>query len=276
MKLKPLTTVLIFILSANPFSLFAESKILTEQDMKTIEDRVEKELADKKNDPTKKYFINIATAREAYQFRFFDKADHYYSNAIALNVKEDKTEAYINRIAIAIVSKDKKRISDTYNEAKNYFEKNKKLQTKEVTYYLTSIEQSLSSTDPGAAKIQGFYGMYTTDENFKNLLKSKQYEKAFSLLNPEGMKTSEDSLRITSYDTLNVMLNKKNVKELHCNKEFKEFPDAYAYSTLICGLLNDYLKTGTFSANRMKRAETYFKEEAQEKKYLLDMVREIK
>lgn len=273
---KKINYFLLISISVFSTNVFSQSKVITSSKLKMIEDRVAKELADHKNDPSKKFLLNMLAARETYQFRFYEKSFNYYSNAIAINVPENKTEAYINRIAISILDKDKKRISSTLNEAKNYFDKNSKLKTKEVEYYLNAIDKSLASSVDDTSKVEGFYGMYTSEESFKNLLKNKEYPKAFSLLNSEGIKKAQNSFNITTYDSLNVLINKKNVKLLYCNKEYNEYPNAYAYSTLICGLLNDYLKSGNFSDKKMKRAEKFFEEEDTDKKYLLDMVKEIK
>lgn len=274
MKIKKSLVILLCLLNSS--GAFSESKIVKPKELKMIEERVAKELASNKNDPSKKFLLNMLAARETYQFRFYDKAFTYYGQAIAVNAPENKTEAYINRIAISVLSKDKTKIGSTLNEAKNYFKANPQHKTKEVDYYLSAIDKSLSTSVDETAKVEGFYGMYASEEAFKNLLIAKEYQKAFSMLNAEGIKKAQNSFNITAYDSLNVLLNKKDVKELYCNKEYKEFPNAYAYSTLICGLLNDYLKTGKFSDQKLKRAETFFAVEDKEKKYLLDMVKEIK
>lgn len=256
--------------------VFSQSKIISDKDVKIIEEQVEKELNNPKNDSAKKFQLNMLTAREAYQFRFYDKSFHYYSNAIAMDVDADKTEAYINRIAISILANDKKRITENYDDAKKYFSKNQKYKTQSVDYYLATIEKSLSLDPSIGPRPVGYLGAYAQDENFTNLLKNKQYQKAFSLIDSEKIKKSKSTLQVTSFDTLNVLLNKKNVKELYCNKDFKKFPDDYSYGILVCRLLNDYLKDGKFSAKNMKRAETYFKAEDPGKQYLLDMIKEIK
>jgi len=53
-------------------------------------------------------------------------------------------------------------------------------------------------------------------------------------------------------------LNRKNVKTLFCDKQFKKYPNSFALSTLSCGLLNDYLQHGKYSPERLKIANEYF------------------
>jgi hypothetical protein len=253
-----------------------DSKIITPTEMKQIEERVQKELASKNLDQKKKFYLNLLAGRELYQYRFYDKAKIYYQNAIKMNIKEDKTEAFINLIAIAIIKKDKPKVQLAYDQAKNYFIEYPKFKNQEIDYYLKSIDKYLpfkNEIDP--KEITGFYGRFAHEENLINLLKNKEYQKAFSNLNPNAMINAEDDFNITVFDSLNVLLNKKSVNALFCNKQFKKYPTSYAYNIIICGLLNDYLHNGKFDSKHLKRAEKYFKNEDIEKYYLLTMIKEI-
>lgn len=271
---KTIKALLLLAVFTHSSQTFSQSKILSPAEFKMVEDRIEKELANPKLDSATKFIINMKVGAEAYQYRFFDKAFRYYSNAIALKVENDKAEAYINRVAIAIVSEDKRKIRDNLNEAISYFEENKKFKTTEVELYLDSVKKSMSS-EPQKA-VSGFYGAYVREENLKNLLKDKKYQKAFSLFSEDGIKKSEDSFNVVVYDTLNILLNKKSVKHLYCDKEYKENLHAYVNSVLICGLLNDYLESGKFSDKKMKKAERYFLKTDAKNNFLLDMVKDIK
>jgi hypothetical protein len=253
-----------------------ESKIISPKEIKLIEDRVQKELVSKNLDEKKKFYLNLLAARELYQYRFYDKSEIYYLNAIKMNIEEDKTEALINLIAIAIIKKDKTKVQMYFDQANNYFNKYPKYKNKEIDYYLKSIENYLplkNGIEPKA--VSGFYGRFTHEESLINLLKNKEYHKAFSTLNPAAMKNSDDDFNITVFDSLNVLINKKSVKELYCNKQYKKYPSSYAYNIIICGLLNDYLQKGKFENKHLKNAEKYFNNDDKEKLYLLTMVKEI-
>ena len=108
------------------------------------------------------------------------------------------------------------------------------------------------------------------------MIKNKKYSEALNTIKPEALDSKGiNSLEIMSYDVLNVVKNKKGVKSLYCTKEFVKYPEAYTYSVLLCGLLNDYLSKNQFDEKRLKRAESYFSQLDKEKSYLLDVVKEI-
>ena len=264
-----------FIISIN---LFADSKIATEAELKNFEIQVEKELSDNNNPPDKKFNINMSVAKEAYRFALYEKALHYFSNAIAINADINKSDAYLSKINIALFlkPKDEAKIGQFLDEAIKYFNENTKYKSLEADSFLASIEKSLGRPSTIVAKENSSFTKYISEENFERMLKTKEYQQAFLKLNPEKIKISQNSLHVTAFDTLNVLLNKKKVKELYCNKEYKKYPDAYAYSMIVCGLLNDYLKTGHFTDKKMKVAEEYFTKSGSEKKYLLEMLKEIK
>jgi hypothetical protein len=121
----------------------------------------------------------------------------------------------------------------------------------------------------------GFFGTFSSEENLINLLKKKDYDQAFSMISPKNLDESSNDFNIIVYDLLNVFHNKKNVKKLFCDKQFNQYPNSFAYSTILCGMMNDYLKTNQFSAARIKMADIYFKKENTDKQYLYDLAQEI-
>lgn len=273
MKKYYITLVLLSVFLAT--NVLSQSKVLSDKEVETIEEQVDKLLQSPQINNDKKLTAYTLAGREFYQYRFYDKAKKYYQAAIKVNTTASKTEAYINLVAIALVTKNKKELQNRFDETQNYFNKNKKLKTNEVSYYLDSIEDYLSGKNKN--NIKGFYGRFVEDANLAELIKSKKYSDALSVLNPEGLDPKGmNSLEFISYDVLNVYVNKKNVKNLYCSNEFRKYPNAYTYSVLLCGLLNDYLTKSVFDESRMKRALNYFSEVDREKSYLLDVVKEIK
>lgn len=263
-----------FVLSIST-NIKAQSTVVTTKEVQAIEAQVDKELQSSKLDNKKKLIATSLAGREFYQYRFYDKSKKYYQAAIAIDTKENKSEAYINLVAIAFINKDKKEIQKAYDEAQKYFGQNKRFKSQEIGYYLTSIEGYLAGKNK--TNIKGFYGRFVEDANLVDLIKNKKYSEALSVLNPEALDPNGmNSLDFISYDALNVNVNKKNVKSLYCTEEFKKYPEAYTYSILICGLLNDYLTNDKFDEHRLKRAEKYFAEMDSEKAYLLEVVKEIK
>jgi len=261
--------------ASSVYAVEPESKILSKKDLKKIEDRVQQELKNKNLSEQKKFYLNLLAGRELYQYRFYDKAARYYQNALDMKVSENKSEAYINLMAIAIDKNDKDKVRTLYQDSKSYFEKNPQYKTADIEYYFKTIENYLPSKDQkNPPQVTGFYGRFAHEENLINLLKAKEYHKAFSLLNPQGMAQSTSDFNITVYDSLNVLLNRKDVKTLYCNKQYKQYPDSFAMSTIICSLLNDFLDKGKFEEKHLKTADLYFKENS-EKKYIFDMVSEL-
>lgn len=245
-----------------------------ETQMRLIDSRMAKELADKP--PSERFLANMTAGREAYQFRYYEKSYAYYANAIAIDVNLDKTEAHIKRIAIAVLANDQQRISDNLGEAKKYFFFHPEFKTEAIASYLDSIEQSLNVEPAAKSHGGGFFGVYVRDENFENLLKNKKYDQAFAMLDPEKVKHSDNSFHVIAYDMLNVLRNGKKVKNLYCNQVYEQYPKAYTYDMLLCGLLNDYLKTGTFSGQKMQRTRTYFAEEDRDRSWMLGMIGDMK
>lgn len=250
------------------------SQIVSPKELKFIEERIEQELQSTSLTEDKKFLINILAGREFYLYRFYDKAEVYYQNALKIKTRENKTEAYTNLISIAINNKNKERVKILYDEARTYYQTNPSYHSQDVVYYLNSLANYLE--DKNAKKVDGFHAMFLAQEHLITLLKNKEYDKAMSAINPEGIKNASSNFNITVYDGLNVLKNKKNVKELYCSKDYKKYPKAYTYSTILCGLLTDYLKTGNFTDKKVKLADKYFSQENPEKMYLLDMVKEIR
>ncbi len=275
--MKSMMTLLlcIFFYSNSISALEPDSKILSKKELKKIEERVQQELKNKSLPEEKKFFLNLLAGRELYQYRFFEKAARYYQNAIEMNVSENKSEAYINLIAIAIDKNDKEKVRSLYEDSKNYFQKNPQFKTADIDYYFKTLENYLPlKKNQMPPEVKGFYGRFAHEENLINLIKAHEYQKAFSLLNPQGAAQSTNDFNITIYDSLNVLLHKKEVKTLYCNKQYKQYPDSFAMSTIICSLLNDYLEKGKFEDKHVKLADLYFKENS-EKKYIYDMVGEL-
>ena len=122
----------------------AQSAVVSAKEVSALEESIDKELKSSKLDNKKKLIATLLAGREFYQYRFYDKSKKYYHLAIAIDTKENKSEAYINLIAIALLSKDKKDIQKSHDGAKKYFNDNKKYNSEEIGYYLSSIEGFIS------------------------------------------------------------------------------------------------------------------------------------
>lgn len=275
MPMKPVFLTLLSICLMSTAYSSTPSKILTSEQLKAIEEQVDRELKSEKLDDTKRLAANLLAGREFYQYRFFDKSKKYYEAAIALPVNGNKTEAYINLMAIAVTAKKKQELKVQYDLAQDYFKKNQNLNTDEVKYYLAAIESHL--TGKSSSPVKGFYGPFAKESSLVELFKNKKYSDVLVAINPEALESDEQiTLETIIYDSANVALNKKSVKKMYCMPEYKKYPNAYTYGVLLCGLLNDYVETSKFNAERLKRAETYFSKDNTDKAYLFEVVKEIK
>lgn len=265
--------LLSFMLVISSTQVFAQSKIISVKEIEAMEAEADKQLQSKNLDNKKKLLAYLLAGREFYQYRYYDKSKKYYQNALKVETTENKSEAYLNLMAIALLEKDNSSLKETFTAAEAYFKKNPSMYTKEIKYYMESISSYLSGKKN--PDIKGFYAHFLDEENLISLVKNKEYQKALSVLNPQAFENSDNSSQAIIYDALNVSVHKKNVKKLYCEKEFKQYPNAYTYTVLICGLLNDYLTNSKFDEKRLARAERYFAEE-KDRMYLLEMVKEIK
>jgi hypothetical protein len=273
MRMKSLFFSFLLICTSGNAQSRIHSKLITQEQLEIIEKQIDSELQSKKLDRKKKLIANLLAGREFYQYRFFDKSKKYYQSAITIEIQENKSEAYINLMAIALLSKNKKELQQAYTQALDYYKKNPKYSTESIQYYLQAIQGHLTGKTKEA--IKGFYGQFVSESILIELVKNKQYSEALSKLNPERMGGTENTnLETIIYDLLNVKINK--AKTLSCNDEYEKYPNAYTYSILVCGLLNDHIKDAKLDPEKLKRAEKYFSEEAQDKAYLLEVLKELK
>lgn len=275
MSMKPVFLTLILCLSMHSNHATAQSKLVTSEQLKSIEEQVDLQLSSASLDNDKKLLANLLAGREFYQYRFYDKSKKYYTVASALPANGNKTEAYINLMAISVATKNKQELRVNFDQAQNYFNKNIQLKTEEVKYYLNAIETYL--TGKSTTVVKGFYGPFAQEGALVELMKNKKYAEVLASINPEALESDDQiSLETIIYDVANVALNKKSVKKMYCTPEFKKYPNAYTYGVLVCGLLSDYLEVSKFNAERFKRAESYFSKDNVEKSYLFEAVKEIK
>lgn len=271
--------ILITFFLIGPSLLFAmnESRIVSPKEMVQIETMF-KEAVKTKNLSNKKILsLHLIAGKELFQYRFYDKAEQYFLNAVNIKAEENKSDGYINLIAIGLIKKDKSKVQTAYDQARNYFLKNDHYKNKEINYYLNSVESYLLSEDGIKAKdVSGFYGAFFQEEKLISLIQKKEYKKAFSSINSKEMINSNDDFNIIIFDVLNVIINKKEVQTLYCNKQYQKYPKSYVYTVILCSLLNDYLQKGKFDPKHIQRAEKYFKKDDEEKMYLFNMLKDVK
>lgn len=104
-------------------------------------------------------------------------------------------------------------------------------------------------------------------KSFEDALNKEQYNEAFSRYSKE--KTDQmDIWSKVEYDFLNILIN-KNPDHLLCLKHYKEFPNAYAPSIILCKILFDVTISNKYDNQDVLRLESYFKHVSHEKSYIL-------
>jgi len=115
----------------------------------------------------------MSLGKEAFEYDQADKSQEYYSKAIAINVDQDKSEAYINRIALVFSVQNKEQIKKYYQEADEYFSKNKKYKTDVIASYLNSLDDYLSKKGKKVGFLRGLTFKIIT----KNSLRKRSFMK---------------------------------------------------------------------------------------------------
>ena len=80
-----------------------QSQLISPKELEMIEIEVTQKLKSNQLDHSKKFLIYMLAGRELYQYRFYDKAKKYYQSALQLDVPDNKSESYINLMAISLV-----------------------------------------------------------------------------------------------------------------------------------------------------------------------------
>ena len=78
------------------------------------------------------------------------------------------------------------------------------------------------------------------------------------------------------YDLLQVKIKKRSVRKLYCFENFQRNPEVYQYENLICDYLENYLKEGKLTNDRLKLIEEYFVKQDLKEQYLLTLTKELK
>ncbi|WP_157868276.1 tetratricopeptide repeat protein [Halobacteriovorax marinus] len=221
----------VFILVMSP-SLYAQ-----ELNLETIEKMFLEEIQKAQSNDKDKYFLYSLAARELYAHKYYDKAVEYYEKAKGLKVSEDKTEVYVNLMAIDF-AKSKSISKSRYDEAMKYFKDSKKIENKEIARYMNFINESFFQKD-GAKSFKGFYGEFTKQKSIQALIEGKEYVKALSLMNPKGIEERDLVTRV-KYDLLRSLTLGKKKFNLACNSSLEKYPNSVAWTISVCKGLKKY------------------------------------
>ncbi|OUR99915.1 hypothetical protein A9Q84_02475 [Halobacteriovorax marinus] len=226
----------------------------------------------KPTDTSKFYFYNLA-AREFYSYKFYDKSLEYYELAIAMKVSEDKTEAFINLMAIEHAKK-REITKKTYERVMKYLKGSGKIKEAGISRYMNFISESFFSDKP-AKDFRGFFGQYSKDKSIKSYIKNKEYKKALSLINDKSVYDSDIVNRV-QFDLLRSLVLGKAKFKLSCKSTLDKFPNSFAWSMKVCRTLVNYQKGRTPSSKDVSKIKSSLKKQSESRLYFAVAVEDLK
>lgn len=270
-RTNPLLSIIFFFTFIPAFAEELKSTTLfTKKDIEETEKAIQKVVSSKSYKPEEVFNLTVLGARELYQYRHYDKSRQYYQKALAMKVSSNKSEAYVNLLAILLVeNKTLKNNADAkkiIQESEDYYKKNPKFETAEIKIYIESIKSlvaGIPSLDP-----QTLFPQYERSASIESLIKEKKYQEVLLSFNPQAVFGAIDIDTKIHYDVVNLLVNKNKKNELACAETLKKYPDSYSYSIKICKILKEYQDTKKLSLNKLSDLNEYFKGNHSDKSYL--------
>ncbi len=231
------------------------------------------EIKKKNSSDEDKFLLYNLAGRELYNYKFYDKSLEYYEKALKLNVTSDKTEAYINLLAIEYAS-SKSISKKTYNRALDYFTKTKKIEDVGIKKYMNFINTSFFS-EGGTKDYQGFYGEFTKQSSIKRLIADKKYKEALSLINSKSVEDRDLSTKL-QYDFLRSAVMGSQKLDLACKSKVDAYPNSIAWSIEACKALIKYQGGKKLSKNDILNVEKAVKDQESSRLYLVKILGDLK
>ncbi|WP_372656162.1 hypothetical protein, partial [Halobacteriovorax sp.] len=113
-------------------------------------------------------------------------------------------------------------------------------------------------------------------DNLDSLIKSKQYAKAFALVDPKHLE-GEMISTIVRYDLLGSLVLGKAYKKILCEDTFKKYPKSLSYSIKLCKSLLEFRRSGKVSDITLKETkETFHRDIFKHEKFLYTALLDLK
>jgi len=221
---------------------------------------------------SKFFFYNLA-AREFYTYKFYKKSLEYYELAIAMDVKEDKTEAFINLMAIEH-ARDRKITQATFDRVMKHFKSSGKIKDGGIAHYMEFISNSFFSEKP-TEEFQGFYGQFSKDKSIKKYITNKEYKKALSLINSQSIDSSDIVNRV-QYDLLRSLVLGKSKIKLSCKDTLDKYPHSFSWSMGVCRTLVKYQKGRTPSSRDVSKIKSSLEKQSESRLYFVKALEDLK
>lgn len=216
------------------------------------------------------FYHYLLAGRETFTLGADDYSKKYFLKAIEMKVNENKSEAYVDLIALAHRNKDFPEKKKLIQNLIKYYDKNPQYLNVQMKSYLNYLKN-----DKLDHQLEPYFGHFNSINILENLIKNKSYLQAYLMLNLEGLKDADIGIK-TTYDLLNCLVNKRKVKKYLCMDTYKKYPTAYSYSIKICGALEQYSREGKVSPTRIDDLKNFFNKNYQDKSFLAVALEDLK
>jgi len=269
-------TVLIQIVGLYFLGLFSaySSENLSAEEIQKIETAWLAEFKAGKPSIEREYLVYLNIAQDFLLHGFRDQSIKYLEKAIQLETKENKTQVYIDLIMLSENKADDS-FKNNLEALKKYWQVNPNFTNSDLTEYLNSLMKIEKGNFTAKDFSHRFYGVTAREKVFHDSLKSKNYEKALSLMNPMHVKDAGIIAQV-QYDLLRTLAKKDINHQLLCSETFEKYGKIYSYSMMICSILQDYQKTKKVDSKNIQELESYFKAQANKESALLEMVKDLR
>ena len=269
-------TVLIQIVGLYIIGLFSaySSENLSAEQIKKIETAWLAEFKAGKPSLEREYFVYLNIAQDFLLHGLHDQSTKYLKKAIQLEINENKTQAYIDLIMLS-ENKSDQSFKENLEALNKYWQENPKYTNKDLTEYLNSLMKIEKGNFTAKDFSHRFYGVTAREKVFHDSIKSKNYNKALSLMNPVHVKDAGIIAQV-KYDLLMTLVKKNKHHQFLCSDAFAKYGKIYSYSMMICSILHEYQKTEKIESKNIEELESYFKEQSSRDSYLLEMVKDLR
>ena len=165
---------LTLVLSLLPLGQLFAADAKTDKEIAELEKYVLDELNKKNVSQETVFFHYLLAGRETYTLGLDQYSKKYFSKALEMKVQEDKTEAYVNLIAIAHREKNDVEKKKLIAEFESFLKANSRFAVPEMTNYL----EFLKTGKPGSM-FQHYFGFYSSmnslEDSIKKLIKCLIY-----------------------------------------------------------------------------------------------------
>lgn len=228
--------------------------------------------AQKSSDEDKFLLYNLA-GRELYNYKHYEKSKEYYEKSAAIKTSKDKTEVYINLMAIEYAQE--KTISESsFRNAMDYFKSSNKIKEDGIKQYMDFIRSNFID-DSGSKVYKGFFGEFSKQKSITKLIEEKKYKEALSIINSSNMDERDLGTQVL-YDLLRSIVLGKGNTTLFCKKKLNDFPNSIAWTIEACKVLSKYIDGKLPTKKDIEAVSRAVKEQQSSRQYLVSAFGDLK